>query len=138
MADRVRDTLMQAHNTQGHRGGGRGGGRGGRGGSRGGGPNRSGPAPQEKPKREAILNLSKYVDQQIRVKFAGGREVEGILKGYDQLMNLVMDDVQETLHDPETGNVSGQRPLGLAVLRGPALTLINPTNGMEMIEKYQE
>ncbi|KAI3625686.1 hypothetical protein CBS9595_001047 [Malassezia furfur] len=123
---------------RGHRGGGRGSGRGGRGGSRGGGPNRNGPAPQEKPKREAILNLSKYVDQQIRVKFSGGRQVEGILKGYDQLMNLVMDDVQETLHDPETGNVSGQRPLGLAVLRGPALTLINPTNGMEMIEKYQE
>lgn len=135
MADRVRTGgLTQSQNVQASRGG-RGGGRGGRGGSRGGAPSRGGPAPQEKPKKEAILNLAKYVDQQIRVKFAGGRDVQGVLKGYDQLMNLVMDDVQETLYDPETGNVSGQRSLGLAVLRGPALTLINPANGMESIEK---
>lgn len=130
MADRVQSS---AHGNR----GGRGGNRGGRGGGRGGHNNRGGaPAPQEKPKKEAILNLGKYVDQQIRVKFAGGREVEGILKGYDQLMNLVMDDVQETLHDPETGDVKSKRTLGLAVLRGPALTLISPTDGMEMIEKY--
>lgn len=28
----------------------------------------------EKPKREAILDLSKYVNERIRVKFTGGRE----------------------------------------------------------------
>lgn len=32
----------------------------------------------DKPKREAILDLSKYVDERIRVKFTGGRE--GIVK----------------------------------------------------------
>ena len=47
-----------------------------RGGARpppGGGPGPSGP-PGEKPKREAILDLSKYVNDKIRVKFTGGRE----------------------------------------------------------------
>lgn len=28
----------------------------------------------DKPKREAILDLSKYVNEKIRVKFTGGRE----------------------------------------------------------------
>lgn len=41
--------------------------------SRGGGPQGSQPA-MEKPKREAILDLSKYVNERIRVKFTGGRE----------------------------------------------------------------
>jgi U6 snRNA-associated Sm-like protein LSm7 len=39
----------------------------------GGGP--QGPQPtMDKPKREAILDLSKYVNERIRVKFTGGRE----------------------------------------------------------------
>lgn len=34
-----------------------------------------GPQPtMDKPKREAILDLSKYVNERIRVKFTGGRE----------------------------------------------------------------
>ena len=32
------------------------------------------PGAADKPKREAILDLSKYVDERIRVKFTGGRE----------------------------------------------------------------
>lgn len=69
----------------------------------------------DKPKREAILDLGKYADERIRVKFTGGREgglfikpmiffemliareVTGILKGYDQLLNLVLDEVEENL-----------------------------------------
>ncbi|KAL4401626.1 U6 snRNP-associated protein Lsm7 [Malassezia pachydermatis] len=110
--------------------------RGGRGGGRGGHQGRNDNArSQEKPKKEAILNLAKYVDKQIRVKFSGGREVVGTLKGYDQLMNLVMDDVEEILHESLSGNTTGdRRTLGLAVLRGTNLTLISPVDGFEMIE----
>jgi len=63
------------------RGGGtRGGGRGGRGdggGYRGGGRGGHGAAQgqqQDKPKKENILDLSKYNDKKITVKFNGGRE----------------------------------------------------------------
>ncbi len=35
------------------------------------------------------------MDKKITVKFTGGREVVGTLKGYDALMNLVLDDVEE-------------------------------------------
>lgn len=53
-----------------------------RGGARGGPAKRSqglptgGPPGADKPKREAILDLSKYVNERIRVKFTGGREGE--------------------------------------------------------------
>lgn len=34
-------------------------------------------------KKESILDLSKYIDKTIRVKFQGGHEASGILKGFD-------------------------------------------------------
>jgi len=59
---------------RGGRGGGGGGGhhhpRGGRGGGAGGGTDAHG----ERPKKENILDLKKYMDQRIMVKFNGGRE----------------------------------------------------------------
>ena len=33
----------------------------------------------DKPKREAILDLAKYVNERIRVKFTGGREGRPVL-----------------------------------------------------------
>ncbi|KAF7324353.1 U6 snRNA-associated Sm-like protein LSm7 [Mycena sanguinolenta] len=58
-------------------------------------------------------DLSKYVNERIRVKFTGGREVNGILKGYDQLLNLVLDEVEEQLLEPEPHT----RSLGLTRIR---------------------
>ncbi|CAD6923551.1 unnamed protein product [Tilletia caries] len=89
----------------------------------------------DRPKREAILDLSKYSDKSIRVKLAGGREVAGTLKGFDQLMNLVLDDVHELIKDPVSGILTeNKRALGLVVLRGTAITVINPADGFESIE----
>lgn len=83
---------------RGGRGGGGGGPRGGRGGGRGGRDGgRDGGDKGEKPKKENILDLAKYMDKEITVKFNGGREVTGTLKGYDALMNLVLDEVRETV-----------------------------------------
>lgn len=52
---------------------------------------------KEKRRKESILDLSKYLEKSIRVKFAGGREAAGILKGYDPLLNLVLDNTTEFL-----------------------------------------
>ncbi|KAI2634719.1 like-Sm domain-containing protein [Hypomontagnella submonticulosa] len=130
---------------RGHYRGGRGGGghprgaRGGRGGGRGGHGADSGAsggaAPQqerERPKKENILDLSKYVDKRITVKFNGGREVTGTLKGYDALMNLVLDEVQEVMRDDEGKEAT--RSLGLVVARGTLLVVISPVDGSEEIE----
>ncbi|EPE26419.1 Sm-like ribonucleoprotein [Glarea lozoyensis ATCC 20868] len=122
MADRA------GYQRGGRGGGGRGEHRGGRGG-RGGHEGRGGHSGGEKPKKENILDLGKYMDKQITVKFTGGRE--GTLKGYDALMNLVLDDVSETLRDDE-GNTT-TRPLGLVVARGTLLVLVSPMDGSEEI-----
>ncbi|CAO3690717.1 unnamed protein product [Rhizopus microsporus] len=94
--------------------GGRGGGRGGSRGGRGGYHNAS----QEKPKKESILDL-----------------IVGTLMGYDPLLNLVLDHTVEYQRDLETGYVTeNTRELGLSVLRGTAIILISPFDGMEEIE----
>ena len=35
------------------------------------------------------------MDSKVRVKCLGGRELEGILRGFDDLVNLVLDDCEE-------------------------------------------
>jgi U6 snRNA-associated Sm-like protein LSm7 len=75
--------------------------RGGRGGHHNSHRNNNNDSETPRPKKENILDLSKYMDKQIQVKFSGGREVTGTLKGYDQLMNLVLDDVKEITRGKE-------------------------------------
>jgi hypothetical protein len=71
---------------RGRGGGGRGDHRGGRGGGRGGaqGGNAAGQQQTERPKKENILDLSKYMDKQITVKFSGGREGESMVAQLDR------------------------------------------------------
>ena len=80
-----------------------------------------------------------------------GNAVTGTLKGYDALMNLVLDDVQEVLRGEDfpssprssqavltswslddEGNESS-RALGLVVARGTLLVLVSPVDGSEEI-----
>ncbi|XP_014205273.2 U6 snRNA-associated Sm-like protein LSm7 [Copidosoma floridanum] len=90
---------------------------------------------KEKKRKESILDLSKYLEKSIRVKFAGGREASGILKGYDPLLNLVLDSTVEYLRDPDDPHKLDQntRSLGLVVCRGTSVVLICPLEGMESI-----
>ena len=82
----------------------------GRGGSRSGGGGGGGFA-----RPEPVINLEKYMDKRLRVRFVGGREVVGTLKGFDGLVNVVLDDTTEELpaaagagsHRAGTGRSSG-------------------------------
>ncbi|XP_065063936.1 U6 snRNA-associated Sm-like protein LSm7 [Rhopilema esculentum] len=89
----------------------------------------------EKKKKESIFDLSKYMDKSVRVKFSGGREVSGVLKGFDQLLNLVLDNTTEYVRDADDSyKLSDEtRKLGLTVCRGTAVVLICPLDGMESI-----
>lgn len=91
---------------------------------------------RDRPKKESIMDLSKLVDKFVRVKFQGGRETTGILKGYDQFLNLVLDESVEYLRDSEESNkvTDNTRKLGLVVCRGPAVTVICPEDGHEPIQ----
>lgn len=102
------------------------------GGGNQGGENKGG----EKRRKESILDLSKYLEKTIRVKFAGGREAAGVLKGYDPLLNLVLDNTNEFLRDTEEPYkmCDETRSLGLVVCRGTSVVLICPQDGMESIQ----
>jgi small nuclear ribonucleoprotein (snRNP)-like protein len=43
------------------------------------------------PRKESIMELAKMMDSSVRVKVLGGREFVGMLRGYDDLVNLVLD-----------------------------------------------
>ncbi|KAG9511156.1 U6 snRNA-associated Sm-like protein LSm7, partial [Fragariocoptes setiger] len=96
-------------------------------------PQRSVDSPVKK--KESIINFSKYIDKKVRVKFQGGREVTGKLKGYDQLLNLVIDGTVEHLRDPEDESkvTEKTRSLGLVVCRGPTIVVVCPEDGHETI-----
>lgn len=89
----------------------------------------------ERKKKESILDLSKYLERPIRVKFHGGREATGVLKGFDPLLNLVLDSTTEFLRDPDDPYklTEDTRLLGLTVCRGTNVVLICPQDGMEAI-----
>ena len=81
------------------------------------------------------MDLKKHLDKEVRVKFQGGREVKGILKGFDPLVNLVLDETVEFLQDPDDPYTITEktRKLGLIVCRGTIVMLISPVDGMEEI-----
>ncbi|XP_040576262.1 U6 snRNA-associated Sm-like protein LSm7 [Lepeophtheirus salmonis] len=95
----------------------------------------TGASSADKRKKESILELARYLEKDIRVKFIGGRECSGTLKGYDPLLNLVLDNVTEYLRDPDDPYklTEDTRPLGLVVCRGTGIVLICPQEGMESI-----
>ncbi|KAJ3013240.1 UNVERIFIED_CONTAM: Sm-like protein lsm7 [Siphonaria sp. JEL0065] len=81
--------------------------------------------------------MAKYMDKRIQVKFAAGREVTGILKGFDPLLNLVLDETEEQMYsngqDGQTPGTLSTRQLGLVVTRGTSVILIAPVDGTEEI-----
>ncbi|KAK2996178.1 hypothetical protein RJ639_029444 [Escallonia herrerae] len=61
--------------------------------------------------------------------------VTGMLKGYDQLLNLVLDEAVEFLRDADDPlkTTDQTRRLGLIVCRDKAVMLVSPTDGTEQI-----
>jgi len=87
------------------------------------------------PPKETVLDLGRFIDRGVRVKLSGGREVTGTLKGYDQLLNLVLDGCVEYMRDREDAlKVTEEtRELGLLVCRGTSVIVVSALDGMEEI-----
>ena len=85
--------------------------------------------------KSIVIDLEKCIDKEVRVTFQGGREVRGVLKGFDQLVNLVLDDCIEFVRDPEDPYrlTDETRSLGLVICRGTSVMLISPVDGTEEI-----
>lgn len=61
--------------------------------------------------------------------------VVGILKGYDQLLNMVLDETVEYLRDSDDPLTitDDTRTLGLTVCRGTSVMVVHPSTGSEEI-----
>jgi U6 snRNA-associated Sm-like protein LSm7 len=82
-----------------------------------------------------ILDLNPHLGKSVRVTFQGGREVVGILRGFDPMVNIVIDDSVEFLRsDNDPYKASGKtRKLGRVVCRGNNVTMCAPEEGYESI-----
>ncbi|XP_065224261.1 small nuclear ribonucleoprotein G [Planococcus citri] len=69
--------------------------------------------------------LKKYMDKKLTFKLNGKRVVNGILRGFDPFMNLVVDEAVELRRDKT------QKPLGIVVIRGNSIVI------MEALERVQ-
>eukprot|EP01068_Selenidium_serpulae_P005394 Selendium_serpulae@DN4001_c0_g1_i1.p4 len=92
-------------------------------------------APASKDQNKSVFELNKFLNKKVRVKFNGGREVVGVLRGHDTVANLVLDETEEYIRDPQDPYklTSKTRTLGLIVARGSAIMLISPLDGLEEI-----
>lgn len=69
----------------------------------------------------AIPELKQYMDKKLRLRLNGNRNVIGVLRGFDQFLNLVLDDATNDTTSEKT-------PMGMIVVRG------NSVVSMEALE----
>ncbi|VEN49140.1 unnamed protein product [Callosobruchus maculatus] len=62
--------------------------------------------------------LKKFMDKKLSLKLNGGRQVTGILRGFDPFMNLVVDESIEDCRDGSKNNI------GMVVIRGNSIVMI--------------
>ena len=85
--------------------------------------------------KQTVLDLGKYIDKGVRVKLSGGRGRRHF-KGFDQLLNLVLDETKEYLRDVDDPlRITDEtRNLGLIVTRGTSVMVVSPLDGLKEIE----
>ena len=67
--------------------------------------------------------LSKSLDMRVLIKLKGGRELRGKLRGFDQHMNLVLEDAEEVRMSDEGQNILN---VGTIIVRGDNVIIISP------------
>ncbi|MEM2910277.1 MAG: LSm family protein [Nitrososphaerota archaeon] len=65
--------------------------------------------------------LSKSLGEKVLVKLRNGKLIRGLLQGYDQHLNLVLENAEEVLDQ----NNSNQ--IGTIVVRGDNIIMISPS-----------
>lgn len=64
--------------------------------------------------------LEESLGKIVLVRLRSGKSIRGRLKGFDQHLNLVLDETQDTTH------VENVKKLGLIIVRGDNVILISP------------
>jgi len=68
----------------------------------------------------SVKILEESLDKVVLIKLKGGKVFRGSLQGFDQHMNLTLNDSQEILQDDKT------KDLGTIIVRGDNVILISP------------
>ena len=64
--------------------------------------------------------LEQNLGKQVIVRLKGGRSLRGKLKGFDQHLNLVLDETDDT------SSQENVKKLGLIIVRGDNVVIISP------------
>eukprot|EP00466_Bigelowiella_natans_P002898 jgi/Bigna1/52784/estExt_Genewise1Plus.C_110152 len=81
--------------------------------------------------------LDSYVDRIVNVITNDGRNIVGVLKGYDQCINIILEDCHERVFSPDAG--VEQVVLGLYIIRGDNVAIIGEVEEDQDIEiNYSE
>eukprot|EP01107_Rhizomastix_libera_P003645 TRINITY_DN16295_c0_g1_i1.p1 TRINITY_DN16295_c0_g1~~TRINITY_DN16295_c0_g1_i1.p1 ORF type:complete len:113 (+),score=31.62 TRINITY_DN16295_c0_g1_i1:45-383(+) len=74
--------------------------------------------------------LKTYLDKRMSVLMNGNRRVVGILRGFDQFLNVVLDEAHSTPQQTQQTQQQQQQtegtPLGMVVIRGNSIIVIEP------------
>jgi len=68
----------------------------------------------------AVRVLDESLGKIVLIKLKGGKVIRGVLQGFDQHMNLSLDNAEEILED------SKSNPLGTLIVRGDNIIMISP------------
>jgi len=63
--------------------------------------------------------MSEYLNTNVYVRLKGGLEIKGVLKSFDQHLNLILDNAEEVME-------KGSRSLGTILVRGDSVVAISP------------
>lgn len=62
-------------------------------------------------------DLGKYMDKRLDIRLNADRRIVGVLRGFDQFMNLVLEDCNEFVKADE------KNPIGTVMIRGNSVVL---------------
>jgi len=62
------------------------------------------------------------MDLRVDLRLNAGRHVAGVLKGYDQFLNIVLDNAIE-IKEGKSGQAPEKRELGTIVIRGNSVVM---------------
>ncbi|XP_070812474.1 small nuclear ribonucleoprotein G [Pituophis catenifer annectens] len=62
--------------------------------------------------------LKKFMDKKLSLKLNGGRHVQGILRGFDPFMNLVINECVEMASGRQHNNI------GMMIIRGNSIIIL--------------
>ncbi|GKY95223.1 U4/U6-U5 snRNP complex subunit lsm3 [Mayamaea pseudoterrestris] len=78
-----------------------------------------------------LIRLS--IDERVYVKCRGDRELRGVLHAYDQHLNMILGQVEETVTSTEIDEETDEqitkkatRKIGMLFVRGDIIVLVSP------------